>query len=233
MAQPHGALSLMFLGAEGSGKTTLVQQLRCIAREGAILESVEVSPSTGQETEVLPLAAPLSAAEVELAHATTKKAEAARVSEVAGTSRPPPVVQVREVGGRMVAVWPKFLEKVFSGPTADAVAVCFVVDASAPHSLSLAAVELMNFVTKPLTKAGDAPTLLEARQHAAPLAIIINKIRMPSALSSQLVMELLQVDDIRRIRCEGGGPVAVFCVDSWAADGLLDLWHWIVSLAVT
>jgi energy-coupling factor transporter ATP-binding protein EcfA2 len=213
------ALHIVVLGAEGSGKTTLVRQLRSIAVEGSIIcrpSSLVTAPTTGQEIDVLPMGeAPLRGPSTSL----SKKDEALLAAEKGKT-----LVTLHEIGGRMAAAWPRFIASRLSQRHTSGVlphsngacgrdsALIFVIDGAAPWQLPFAVVELGNLLV------GDTG----AWSH---VLIAINKRYLPSSAPLALFEEYLCFLPMLH-RC-GSTCVSILEIDTWNGLGLGDVWEWV------
>ena len=116
------------------------------------------------------------------------------------------VLNVKEVGGRMMASWGRFV--------ADAGrCLVYVVDASAPWYLPTAAVELYSL-------------LVEHGCSEWKVLVIVNKVTMPAALPYQDVCQLLCLPQLRDAHPEMGLTVTV--VDTWSGRGLENVVTWLM-----
>mmetsp|Transcript_22152 Transcript_22152/g.36699 ORF Transcript_22152/g.36699 Transcript_22152/m.36699 type:complete len:175 (+) Transcript_22152:80-604(+) len=140
---------ILVLGCSGAGKSLLVKQLKNIASNG--------------------FASPLEACDsqptigVELDKIQIRKKR----------------IDVRELGGTLVEVWPKYFPA--------SLAVIFVVDASDPVMLSSAVVELHSLLA-------DQALLRN------PFLLLFNKSDAPLICPELVLSEIFRLDDIKRHR---------------------------------
>jgi hypothetical protein len=185
---------VMMLGAEASGKSTLTHQLNALfssARAGVPADqatiddpsAINLAPTTGQEMETLTLT-----------DANGKTA----------------TVQIKEVGGRIMAVWPKFVK-------ADGTcALIYVVDLSAPHQLATASVAFYDLLSRPEKDVATWPILL-----------FLNKMRNASAMLPETAVRLIGVDRI--MANDASVHIRVVAGDTWTGEGLPAVSEWLLQ----
>jgi ADP-ribosylation factor-like protein 8 len=163
---------ILLLGVDGGGKTTLVQQIKTIAKDGLLNVdgSVEVAPTQGQELDTL---------------------------TYLGCS-----YTLKEVGGKMMSVWSRFVKNDIHG-------FIYVVDASNPPCLPSTTIELYNLLLRPEIV-------------SVPILIVLNKVRAASVMRTDAIVELMGLSSF-------GAPLdlTVRQVDTWAGDGLQEVLSWI------
>ncbi len=226
----------MFLGAEASGKTTMIEQLRCLAsshganvRDGA---AINVAPTTGQELDTitfttqfrfLPKTArtgssaavprPDTGAElpglVAEQHPAVSSLPEAKTSVVGRDWQPVDItLSVKEVGGRMMASWQRFVSGADAGRN-----LVYVVDASAPWTLPTASVEFFSL-------------LAEHGCMSWRILVVINKTRLPGSMAAQDVAQMMCLPHLQEIHSDLDLTVVV--ADAWSGEGLDDVVRWLM-----
>jgi hypothetical protein len=136
-------------------------------------------------------------------------------------------VQVKESGGRMVSVWPKFIERFQKEPGPKA--FMYVLDLSNPSSLPTAACEFVD--------------LMQREQDLASweVCLLLNKVSSPAALPVEVVFSLLgilppDVPDLawtenpatRANPCWRLAPnIVAIAADTWSGEGLFHVSEWL------
>jgi hypothetical protein len=246
---PSAVLNVLLLGPESSGKSSLVLQLRSAAVHRALITNpaaLGTSPTTGQEVDSFELR---DVADDALwpgerlsgcAKGATRKKEATSAMTTSSKASSSPVscssagrlLTVREVGGRMMSVWPKFVSNfaLLSAPagvhhqhrapdaapsaglSSPAAVVVFVVDVSLPAGgtqLASACVEFQQLLL----------------MLPWPILLLLNKSCAPSVLPALLLRDVFLQG--QRHRSDGPSRVTVMEIDTWSGLGLADVFDWL------
>ena len=173
------------VGCEGAGKTLLCRQLErcCKPKEKKKAEPPPVNAATQPSIGVELL---------DLVH--RKKA-----------------FSVREVGGVMQPVWPRYFEACS--------AVVFVADASSAAAASAAAIEYYNLLLAPALK-------------KKPLLLLLNKQDDPQVLSEPSLQLLLRLPECEALHTSSERPLSHLPVSALTGEGVPALLDWIAEALV-
>jgi GTPase SAR1 family protein len=226
------ALRVLILGGESSGKTTLLEQLRSLAKPtGELLHgpAITVAPTTGQEVETIRYDAsrferrpPSPSQRSNLRRGAEGASDAlpgavedspASAKDTAAVSEPRQVyLSVKEFGGRMMSVWPRYI----AGSDCGRVLI-YIVDASSPTTIPTCAVELFNVLANCGYVAGGK------------VLVCVNKVTCPSAVRPEDIIDLFCLRDIQRAHPEC--DLAVLEIDTWSGCGLAEVLLWLSHAA--
>ena len=216
---------VLLLGTEGSGKTTLMGQLQALARSDgreALPPATSVAPTTGQEIESVTFRPAAFRYTLD-----SDDDDAGRDADVAsdvvlGAAGAPGAggsgggaLTLYEAGGRMMSVWPRYVKS--QAKPDGARALIYVVDCSAPTLLPTAAAGLLELLARP-----------ERDVRGWRILLLLNKTRMPSALSTRDTLRLMAVPQL--LAADPELAVCVAAVDTWSGEGLDDVVRWLTQL---
>lgn len=186
------AAVVVILGPEGAGKTTLVESLKLVARPDyrrLRISSFSVSTTSGQELETIDIAPP-------------EQEQLPGQAPAAATA-----IQLKEVGGRIMPSWPKFL------PAKTPVNLIFVVDASSPQQLPTAVSAFMDLLSRT-----DISPLVRC-------LLVFNKVQAPGAMKTDALMGFFALNAIRQHHPDP--PIVVESVDTFTGLGVEAVYSWI------
>lgn len=117
---------------------------------------------------------------------------------------------LREMGGSMIPVWPRFF--------AECSMVLFVVDSSSEAQLASATVELLTAL--------HAPAL-----SGKPFALLFNKCDAAVQIPQSTLEEVMRVDDIVASQESLNRPTVCIRCSATTADGIVDVCDWLLAQA--
>ena len=173
------------VGCEGAGKTLLCRQLERCCR-----------PKEKKKAEAPPV------------NAATQPSVGVELLDLVYRRK---AFSVREVGGVMQPVWPRYFEACS--------AVVFVADASSSAAASAAAIEWYNLLLAPALK-------------KKPLLLLLNKQDDPQVLSEPTLQLVLRIQECEALHTSSERPLTHLPVSALTGEGFPALLDWIADALV-